>query len=397
MKHFGSLKELINTLNWSKDLLSDMFEKRKSYLYKYDQALELLESEDKLNTLINKEIINQNGAFIDLDENFLEFFEQILEVNEEVNTSYIQEIIKQIKQNIFYYLQENNENRKYGYLKIVKNQLRKVGRITIRNVVDLNRNIENAFKTEPNYKIKISKLEAFDEKRRMLTVLIEQTEVVTTEQDSHFFKAALDDELKMIVTRLRQQLTESRHNLIETQKQIIEYLNQVKHQSTFIEKIKQVKYLKDQFELKAKSNLIELLQDRNILCFEPKPSYRFKINLSKLHTDEGAQLIEKAQSRLKKPNKNKLPVAESIAADSLQALTENEIFINLKAIRDSFKASGNNLFDFIMTYKYPRDVSYEEKITIFCQMASMYETEFEVKETFKQDGKVEYAIVYPGK
>ena len=397
MKHFGSLKELINTLNWSKDLLSDMFEKRKSYLYKYDQALELLESEDKLNTLINKEIVNQNGAYIDVDENFLEFFEQILEVNEEVNTSYIQEIIKQIKQNISYYLQENNENRKYGYLKIVKNQLRKVGRITIRNVVDLNRNIENAFKTEPNYKIKISKLEAFDEKRRMLTVLIEQTEVVITEQDSHFFKAALDDELKMIVTRLRQQLTESRHNLIETQKQIIEYLNQVKHQSTFIEKIKQVKYLKDQFELKAKSNLIELLQDRNILCFEPKPSYRFKINLSKLHTDEGALLIEKAQSRLKKPNKNKLPVAEGIAADSLQALTENEIFINLKAIRDSFKASGNNLFDFIMTYKYPREVSYEEKITIFCQMASMYETEFEVKETFKQDGKVEYAIVYPGK
>ncbi|MDA3616078.1 hypothetical protein [Polluticaenibacter yanchengensis] len=397
MKHFGSLKELINTLNWSKDLLSEMFEKRKSYLYKYDQALELLESEDKLNTLINKEIINQNGAYIDLDENFLEFFEQILEVNEEVNTSYIQEVIKQIKQNIFYYLQENNENRKYGYLKIVKNQLRKVGRITIRNVVDLNRNIENAFKTEPNYKIKISKLEAFDEKRRTLTVLIEQTEMLITEQDSHFFKAALDDELKIIVTRLRQQLTESRHNLIETQKQIIEYLNQVKHQSTFIEKIKQVKYLKDQFELKAKSNLIELLQERNVLCFEPKPSYRFKINLSKLHTDEGAQLIEKAQSRLKKPNKNKLPVAESIAADSLQALTENEIFINLKAIRDSFKASGNNLFDFIMAYNYPREVSYEEKITIFCQMASMYETEFEVKESFKQDGKVEYAIVYPGK
>ena len=55
----------------------------------------------------------------------------------------------------------------------------------------------------------------------------------------------MDDELKHVVMLLRRQLTESRHNLIETQRQIIEYLNQVKHQSRIQEKIKQVKYLKE--------------------------------------------------------------------------------------------------------------------------------------------------------
>jgi hypothetical protein len=48
-----------------------------------------------------------------------------------------------------------------------------------------------------------------------------------------------------------------------------------------------------------------------------------------------------------------------------------------------------------MQYRYPREVSYDEKITIFCQMASIYEDEFDVAEQFMRDGKVEYAIVRP--
>jgi hypothetical protein len=93
----------------------------------------------------------------------------------------------------------------------------------LRNVIDLNRNIENAFKTEPNYAIKIAKLESFDEKRRTVYMLIEQTDKLATEDESTFFTTALDEELKQVVIIVRAQLTESRHNLIETQKQIIEY------------------------------------------------------------------------------------------------------------------------------------------------------------------------------
>jgi hypothetical protein len=48
-----------------------------------------------------------------------------------------------------------------------------------------------------------------------------------------------------------------------------------------------------------------------------------------------------------------------------------------------------------MQYKYPREVSYEERITIFCQMVSMYEQELNIKELFQQDGQIEYAMVHP--
>jgi hypothetical protein len=48
------------------------------------------------------------------------FLKQVLEVNEEINTSYINENIQQVKQHINFYLQESNENRKYTYLKAGK-------------------------------------------------------------------------------------------------------------------------------------------------------------------------------------------------------------------------------------------------------------------------------------
>ncbi len=392
MTHFQSIKEIINTLAWAKELLVEMFEKRKSFLYKYEHAMELLE-EDRIETLINKGMLRRNGPYLEMDEQFQTFFEQVLEVNEEINTSYINENIQQVKQQINFYLQESNENRKYAYLKQVKTALRKIGRITLRNIIDLNRNIENAFKTEPNYAIKIARLESFDEKRRAIYGLIETTDRLVTEEEQTFFISALDDELKQVVTLLRRQMTESRHNLIETQKQIIEYLNQVKHQSRIIEKIKQVKHLKDQFELKAQTNLVKMLQQNNAVIFEPRPSYALKLSLDHLQTDDGRQLVEKIATKNKLQKRAGLPVAESISHNYLQTETEEEVFINLEEIRNGFKASGKHLYQFIMGYRYPREVPYEEKMTIFCQMVSIYENEFTVSEKYMQDEQVEYAVV----
>jgi hypothetical protein len=394
MSTFNNIKEIINTLNWSKELLIEMFEKRKSFVYKYDQAAELLE-EERIETLVKKGVIRQNGSYLELDDQFLNFFEQILEVNEEISTSYINENIQQIKQHINFYLQENSEDRKYAYLKMVKSALRKIGRITLRNIIDLNRNIENTFKTEPNYTIKVAKLEAFDDKRRAISGLIEQTESLVTDEERTFFVTALDEELKQLVTQLRRNLTESRHNLIETQKQIIEYLNQVKYQSRVIEKIKQVKYLKDQFELKHKTNLLQKLRQANLVLFEPKVSYPLKLSLETLEKDEVYELKKKVAARQKTGRKSSLPVAEKIADDHLLIETEDEIFINLEELRNGFIASGHHLYSYIMNYRYPREVSYDEKITIFCQMASVYENEFDVSEQFMTDGQVEYAVVRP--
>ncbi len=391
---FYSIKELINTLSWAKELLSEMFEKRKSFAYKYEQAIEILE-EDKVEFLIEQGLIRRNGSFVEIDDQFLQFFEQILEVNEEINTSYINENIQQLKQNINYYLQENNESRKYGYLKAVKSTLRKIGRITIRNIVDLNRNIETTFKTEPNYKIKISKLENYDKKREDINNLIQQTERLLTDDEITFFKIALDEELKQIAIQLRGQLQEGRHNLIEVQKQIIDFLNQIKYQSKVLEKIRQVKYLKDQFEIRSKTNINEVLSKNNAILFETRPVYPLKLSLELLQNDEAYESILKINRKKKSGVKPQLPVAGEISEEYLQTEIENEIRINIEEIGNGFLASGNNLFDFVINYQYPKGLSFEEKLIIYCQLISIYETEIILTDEYNRYENIEYAIVYP--
>jgi hypothetical protein len=225
-------------------------------------------------------------------------------------------------------------------------------------------------------------------------MLIEQTENLAGDEEITFFTTALDEELKQVVTQLRGQLTESRHNLIETQKQIIEYLNQVKHQSRIQEKIKQVKYLKDQFELKAKTNITSLLAKSNEVLFESRPAYPLKLSLDYLQSDIGRQQVEKiaAKQQTKRPA---MLVAESIASTDLLPQTEEEIFIDLEEIKRGFAASSHHLHNYIMQYNYPRAVSYDEKITIFCQMVSIFEQELHIKEVFQTDEQVEYAMVLP--
>lgn len=159
MSAFSNIKELLSSLYKEERLLSAMFKKRKSFNYKYEYALELVDNDDnRLQKLINRSVIRQNGNHLEIDDLFLQFFEQVLDANEEINISYINENLEIVKQNIHFFFNETNEQRKYGYLRKIKITLRNIGNTTLRNVVDLKRNIDYTFKNEPNYKNKRAKL-----------------------------------------------------------------------------------------------------------------------------------------------------------------------------------------------------------------------------------------------
>ncbi len=397
MNHFNSIRELLNTLSRGNKLLAEMFEKRK-LLYKYDYALDILDSDkdNVIKLLLSKNIIRQNGNLLELDDQFLKFFEEILEVNEEINTSYIHESIRQVKDEyMLYYLQATSDSERFKYLKDVKSALRKIGRTTMRNIVDLNRNIENAFKTEPNYKTKLSKLENHKLKLEAIQQMIVQTEKLLSEDELTFFKTATDEELKHVKTELILDLTESRQNLIETRKQIIEYINQIKYQSKFIEKLKKLKYLRDQFEIKHKTNINEVLSNTHSLAFEMKPFYSLKLSLENLQRDDVYQLIKKISSKYKSGINTKKLAAENLSAEELKSETEKEVHINLHEVKKNFATSGKHLFDYIYEYQFPREVLFAERVTIYCQMISIFEEEFEVSENFEKQDNIEFALVYP--
>lgn len=394
MNTFHSIKELIKALDRHKDLFAEMFAKR-TMVYKYDYALEFTD-EDHIQFLIDHAIIHQNESFLELDDLYLQFFEQVLAINEEINISYINESIQNVKQNILYYLQENNEVRKYSYLKTIKSSIRKIGSITVRNVIDLKRNTDNTFKNEPNYKNKKSKLEFLDKKREDISSLIRATENLLSEEEQTFFKIAYDEELNRIEILLKQQLNECRHNLIEIQKQIIDYLNQIKYQSGLLEKLRQIKYLKDQFELESKTDIQKILTDNHAVVFESNPAYPLKLSIERLQTDDDLLvLIRKVFDYTKIKTNSHQKIADIISEEYLNVHAEEMVFINLEEIKNRFVASGNHLFDFMMNYHFHHEVNFDERVTLYCQLISQYENELAISEIYNVHKNIEYAMVYP--
>jgi DNA uptake protein ComE-like DNA-binding protein len=397
MNTFSNIKELVFALNKEQKLLTEMFKKRKSASYKYEYAIDLVDNEDnRIQYLLNRSVIRQNGSNLEIDDEFLQFFEIVLDANEEINTSYINDNLEKVKQNIDYYFNEPNEQRKYEYLRTIKNTLRKLGTITLRNVVDLKRNIDNTFKNEPTYKNKRAKLLNLDVKRKDITKLITQTEKLITEDDVTFFNTATDEELRRVIVQLKIQLGKCTHNLIEIERQIIDFLNQIQYQSNVIEKLRLIKYLKDQFTLETTTDFKSILAVNDSVIFEPNPTYKLKLSLEYLQTDdEVLASIKKIANRLKVVINLKRPVAEKISSEYLETQIEEEIQINLEEVKNGFVASSYNLFDFIMNYNFAKKVSFEDRVTIYCQLISQYEDIFEITDQFEEKQEIEYAMVYP--
>ena len=165
LTHFRTIEELTKTLAREQALLSEMFEKRKLLKFPRGLAIDLVGgNETRLKRLVDYGVLVETGNTIEIESDYLNFFEEVLNVNEEISVLSVQECINTLKEHIGYFLQENNVNRKAGYQDSVRQLLKKTGFRTLKNVVDLKRNMDNAYKQEPTYNIKKQRLKNLDEK-----------------------------------------------------------------------------------------------------------------------------------------------------------------------------------------------------------------------------------------
>lgn len=393
---FNNLKELINTLYRERELISEMFSKRKSFNFQVNHALALVEDdEQRIATLLEYSLIRQNGELLEIDDQFLDFFEEILDVNEEINLSYINENIRHVKENIAYYFNENRESRRYAYLRTIKKIFRKIEIITLKTVIDIRRNIENTFKNEANYKNKQLKLENLDNKRATIKGLISQTLLLVNNDELLFFKTATDEELNRILKELKYGLNDCSHNLIEIEKQIIDYLNQIKHHGAFLEKLRKLKYLKDQFRIEAETDIRQQLAQSRMVLFEKRIAEPLKLSVDYLRTDEAVfNVLLKIAKRHKEKCRLTIPLAERISDEYLDGQVEEEVMINLDEVRNRFVATSDNLFNFIQNYDFYRAVDFDERVTLFCQMASQFEHELRFEEAYQTSNGIEYCLIY---
>ncbi len=327
----------------------------------------------------------------------MRFFEEVLEVNEEINVASVKESIGSLNAAIDYFLSENTPSRKYGYLRDVKRILRNIALTSLRNVIDLKRNIDNTYKNEPTFAIKKKKLVHLDEKRKDIAALVIECERVIDEKQSTFFLVAMDVQLMEIVTDVKLQLREVYHNLLELDRQIINYLNLIEYQNRLFEKVQKLKYMRDQMLLDTNTDIKAKLATRNPVWMEPRPRYKLKVSLSMLrNSDEGLKILQdvargKSNDRLRKGK-----LADPLTAEELKEIQQVLQTVDIAEVKNAFMASGDNLFHFIMNYSgYRKTMDEEEKLVLFCQLTAQYLDELTVSGDYRQYEGFEYPLIYP--
>ena len=399
LSHFRSLDELIRALERERRLIHALFQDRKRLSFRYDLARELASKRDEsIDFLRRFGVIRSNADFLELEDVYLRFFEEVLEVNEEISVASVKESIESLNNAIDYYRSESNPGRKYGYLRDVKRMLRNIALTTLRNVIDLKRNIDNTYKNEPTFAVKKKKLVHLDEKRRDIAALINECErLIDVKQSNFFMEEVMDVQLKEIVTDVKLQLREVYHNLLELDRQIINYLNLIEYQNRLLQKVQKLKYLRDQLLLDTNTDVREKLSTRNPIWMEPRPRYSLKVSLSMLrNSEDGLKILHdvangKVNNRLRKGN-----LAEALTEDELTEQQKISKMVDVGEVKNAFMASGDNLFHFVMNYSgYRMEIDEEAKLVLFCQIASQYLDELSITDEFCQYGAIEYPLIYP--
>ncbi len=375
LTHFRTIEELTKTLSREQKLLSEMFEKRKLMKFPLGLALDLVENNEKrLKRLLDYGVLVEAGNTIEIESDYLNFFEEVLDVNEEISVLSVQECINTLKEHIGYFLQETNVNRRAGYQDTVRQLLKKTGFRTLKNVVDLKRNMDYAYKQEPNYVIKKKKLQNLDEKSHSIRAMIRECEKLMDNEHA-FFIMANDPHMAKTCSDVKHDFVEAYHALMEIDRQIIIYINQIDQQNQLYKKIRKLKYLQDQFLIKTDTNIVQVLEEKNPLWMESRQYSKIRLSLEMLReNDQIVQILRKIAER-NGIQKTARTEAEPLTDEDLQTHVQRLKEVDPTEVWNAFFASSYNLFDFILKYDYKSKRDIEDHAALFCQLVILHPEE----------------------
>lgn len=389
MPKYEKIEELLSELYQNRKLFSSLFERRMAEVAE-EAVLELIDaSSEKLERLAGYGLLVRTPGHVKLSDQLEDFFSEYMEVDETVHVLYIQENLSEIRKLKDYWLKDRQER----YLLKIRKHLRGIIRITALNVKTLRNNMEETYTTEGNFEVKRQKLEDVRGQRDALEGAIRAVEHML--EDDIFFRSASDEEMLQIVHLLKIMLHESRHNLLEIQHKVISYLNHIELRAAVVDKVLQLKMLKDRHYLQQQSNFRELAAGSEDLPLAGSEPLRSRLSLPDMREEEAMQeLVLKVRTRLK----HRAMLARNVAGempDSALAVEESiESSINLFALKNIFLKRNGDLFSFVMEHDFDETLGEDERTSIFCQLASRFSSELDFRDETKVVGELEVAVVY---
>ena len=389
----SDINRLLSVLHTDRRLFESLFEKRNRLVSLHEVTSSI--GEERLEYLLNAEILAQTDESIELDERVLSFFEEFLETNEDVEIGDVDELLINLKYNIELYQNEkDNEHSRERYLAKIKRILKKIPNLILKNLSLLQLHIGLTYKTQSSHKNKILELEHYKLKLdKLMNIEVKVQKALVNEES--FFNIVSSHETVLLSLRLKVRLRELRVSLIELQKQVIEYINKTLHKQHFFEHIIKLKEMKSALEIKEKTNLLELLQMQTTPLFMSKPQrISTFLDTEEVYEFGFAQMVEKIRHIIPKTTLS-VEKAGELDESFFETDDQAQFMIDTDSLHEEFLKSDTDLFSFINEKEFAVEQDLEQKITLYCQLALMYESEYDFSEKRMKIEQYEYLNIMP--
>lgn len=368
------------------DILSQLYQHRGvvEYLFANREnitANELLSREDfthdhyqKLKSL---DLIYEYENIVSLNDAVVAMFEDFMEIGE-VTPGFINDYLNELHRHIRFY----QEARELRFLRSIKKYLKRIGATITREIVKLQKNVDDTYKNESNYRIKLQKLEDYRTKRDTIIDFIKRTSDVIDET-RNLFNLTNDTELYGIVQSLKASLIENMDYLIEVQTDITDFINKIQFQLDVYIKAQRLKEIKDHGTLHFRTGFRETISTINTLRYNGHKSPKTKIATEFLYTDDGHVLCSRVAQKYKLTRLMVRGVADRMGANFREKGLEQQIKLDTQKLVERFlKQNKENLFEYLMNYKFPKavgTVTFEERLSLFVEIAMEYQNNLDFK------------------
>ena len=209
-----------------------------------------------------------------------------------------------------------------------------------------------------------------------------------------FFIMANDPHMAKTCSDVRHGFVEAYHALMEIDRQIIVYINQIDLQNQLYKKIRKLKYLQDQLLIKTDTNIVQVLEDTNPLWMEGRQYSKIRLSLEMLRENEGVAKVLRRIAEHNGVQKTARTEAEPLTNEDLQEHVQLLKEVDPTEVWNAFAASGYNLFDFVLAYNYKVERNIEDHATLFCQLVILHADECKLTGEYATYQDIEYPIVY---
>jgi hypothetical protein len=360
-------------------------------------------STEQYQKLLSLELIYEYEGMVFLSDAVIAMFEDFMEIGE-VTPGLIQDLISELRRQMRYY----GEVHEMRFLRGIKKYLKRIHAAISREIIKLQKNVDETYKNEANFRIKLQKLEAYREKRDLILDFIKNTEEII-EDCRKIYMLSNDAELYNILLMLKAGLIENMDYLIEIQTDITDFINKIQYQLDVYVKVQQLKEIKDQGNLYFRTNFRQAIESLKPLRFNGIRGPRTRIAVDFLFTDEGHALSKKFAEKYKISRMMIRGLAGKLPDNFKEKFVDRQVKLDVSNLVEKFLSqSQKDLFVFIMETKFPKsagEILFEDRLSLFVEIAMEYEKKLDFHYTlapyeYEYNGekrKLKYTVILPAK